>query len=33
MDMVEDKYLVLPLHLRMKLQDVEYIGNAIKSGW
>ena len=33
MDMVEDKYLVLPLHLKMKLQDVEYIGNAIKSGW
>jgi dTDP-4-amino-4,6-dideoxygalactose transaminase len=33
MDMVEDKYLVLPLHLKMKLQDVEYIGKAIKSGW
>lgn len=33
MDMVEDKYLVLPLHLKMKRQDVEYIGKVIKSGW
>ena len=33
MDSVEDKYLVLPLHLRMSLQDVEYIGNTIRSGW
>ena len=33
MDMVEDNYLVLPLHLKMKLQDVEYIGKVVKSGW
>jgi len=33
MDSVEDRYLVLPLHGKMKLQDVEYIGNVIKSGW
>lgn len=33
MDKVEDKYLVLPLHTKMKLQDVEYIGNVVKSGW
>jgi len=33
MDQVEDNYLVLPLHLKMKLQDVEYIGKVIKSGW
>lgn len=33
MDKVEDKYLVLPLHLKMKLQDVEYIGKVVKSGW
>jgi dTDP-4-amino-4,6-dideoxygalactose transaminase len=33
MDKVEDNYLVLPLHLKMKLQDVEYIGKVIKSGW
>jgi perosamine synthetase len=33
MDKVEEKYLVLPLHLKMKLQDVEYIGNVVKSGW
>lgn len=33
MDSTEDKYLVLPLHLRMNPQDVETIGNVIKSGW
>lgn len=33
MDLTEDKYLVLPLHLRMTPQDVENIGNVIKSGW
>lgn len=33
MDSTEEKYLVLPLHLRMNPQDVETIGNVIKSGW
>jgi dTDP-4-amino-4,6-dideoxygalactose transaminase len=33
MDKVEDNYLVLPLHLKMKLEDVEYIGKVVKSGW
>ncbi len=33
MDSVEEKYLVLPLHLKMKPKDVEYIGNVIRSGW
>jgi len=33
MDSVEDKYLVLPLHQRMTLKDVEYIAQVVKSGW
>ncbi len=33
MDSVEEKYLVLPLHHKMTLQDVAYIGKVAKSGW
>ncbi len=33
MDAVEDKYLVLPLHTRMSLEDVDRICSVIKSGW
>lgn len=33
MDSVEDKYLVLPLHHKMTLQDVASIGQVAKSGW
>lgn len=33
MDFLEDKYLVLPLHSRMKLEDVKKICKVIKSGW
>ena len=33
MDSTEEKYLVLPLHLRMTLQDVETIGKEIKRVW
>jgi perosamine synthetase len=33
MDSVEEKYLVLPLHQRMTLKDVEYIGQVARSGW
>jgi dTDP-4-amino-4,6-dideoxygalactose transaminase len=33
MDMVEDKYLVLPLHLKMSLEDVEIICKVVAEGW
>lgn len=33
MDAIEDNYIVLPLHLHMKVEDVEYICNVIKAGW
>jgi len=33
MDAIEDKYLVLPLHTKMSLPDVDRIGKVIKSGW
>lgn len=33
MDSVEEKYLVLPLHHKMTVQDVAYIGQVAKSGW
>ena len=33
MDSVEEKYLVLPLHHKMTLKDVAYIGQVAKSGW
>ena len=33
MDSVEEKYLVLPLHHKMTLEDVAYIGQVAKSGW
>lgn len=33
MDKIENKYLVLPLHSKVKLKDVEKISNIIKSGW
>lgn len=33
MDSVEEKYLVLPLHHKMTIQDVEYIGRVARSGW
>lgn len=33
MDSVEEKYLVLPLHHKMTLQDVAYIAQVAKSGW
>lgn len=33
MDAVEDHYMVLPLHTRMKPSDVEYICDTIKKGW
>jgi perosamine synthetase len=33
MDSVEEKYLVLPLHHKMTLQDVALIGQVARSGW
>ena len=33
MDMIEDRYLVLPLHTKMSFNDVDKICNIIKLGW
>ena len=33
MDLIEDKYLVLPLHTKMTIEDVERISDVIKQGW
>jgi perosamine synthetase len=33
MDEVEDKYLVLPLHTRVSIEDVERICSVARSGW
>ena len=33
MDAVEDKYLVLPLHGKMTIENVAYICKVIKDGW
>ena len=33
MDAIEDKYVVLPLHTKMKLADVEKVCSVIRSGW
>jgi len=33
MDLIDDKYLILPLHTKMSLEDVDKICNVIKSGW
>ena len=33
MDAVEDKYLVLPLHTKMSVDDAVMVGSIIKAGW
>ena len=33
MDIIEDKYLVLPLHTMMNEDDVRRVCSVIKSGW
>jgi len=33
MDSIDEKYLILPLHTKMSLTDVDHICNVIKSGW
>jgi dTDP-4-amino-4,6-dideoxygalactose transaminase len=33
MDAIDDKYLILPLHTKMSLDDVDHICHVIRSGW
>lgn len=33
MDQIEDRYLVLPLHLKVKEEDVQFICDTISKGW
>jgi len=33
MDSVEEKYLVLPLHTKISLGDVECVCSVVRSGW
>jgi len=33
MDAIDDNYLVLPLHTKMSLADVDRICEALKAGW
>ena len=33
MDLVDDEYLILPLHTKVSLQDVDRICDVIKLGW
>jgi len=33
MDSIDDNYLVLPLHTKMSLADVELICDVLKEGW
>jgi dTDP-4-amino-4,6-dideoxygalactose transaminase len=33
MDSIDDDYLILPLHTKMSLEDVDYISSVIKRGW
>lgn len=33
MDAIQDKYLVLPLHMGMQAEDVDYICGVIREGW
>lgn len=33
MDAIEDRYLVLPLHLKVTEEDIHHICNVIKKGW
>ncbi|MCI0561775.1 MAG: DegT/DnrJ/EryC1/StrS family aminotransferase, partial [Nitrososphaera sp.] len=33
MDSVENKYLILPMHMKMTLADVERVVDVIKKGW
>ena len=33
MDLIDDDYLILPLHTKMSIEDVDRVCNVIKSGW
>ena len=33
MDEIDDKYLILPLHTHLNLDQIDYICESIKSGW
>jgi perosamine synthetase len=33
MDSIEDKYLVLPMHTKMSVADVERVASVLRSGW
>ena len=33
MDEIEEKYLVLPLHSKVTLDDVDFICDVIEKGW
>jgi perosamine synthetase len=33
MDSIDDSYLILPLHTRMSLADVDRICDVLKEGW
>jgi hypothetical protein len=33
MDAIDDNYLILPLHTRMSLADVDRICDTLKEGW
>jgi dTDP-4-amino-4,6-dideoxygalactose transaminase len=33
MDALEDKYLVLPMHYHLSVEDIEYICSVIREGW
>jgi len=33
MDKIEDDYLILPLHIKMNIKNVDYICDVIKEGW
>ena len=33
MDLIDDKYLVLPLHRKVSIKEVNKICKIIKSGW
>jgi len=33
MDSIDDNYLILPLHTRMRPEDVDYICDVLKEGW
>jgi len=33
MDLVDDQYLILPLHTKVQMDDVDRVCEIIKAGW